>query len=459
MTSIDLIGDPIRKLAEHVATPREGLPLATIAAAKTFILDTIGVGIAGSGEPWASRLVETAGRWGTGDEGTVWGTRHRLPAPVAALVNAYQIHCQEFDCLHDAAVVHPMATLLATAMAWSERRGGVTGRQLLAATVLGVDVAASLGVAARGAMQFFRPAIAGAFGAVAACGALAGLDAGRLAHAFGIVYGHVSGTLQPHVEGLPLLGMQMGFNARGALTAVDLATAGFEGPRGVLEGRYGYFTLFEAGAYDLPPVLAELGRTWRITEVAHKPFPSGRLTHGVVDGLLALQAAHGFVAADVRRVRAAVPRLVHRLVGRPAVPTAAANEARLSLPFVAATALRRGGVDVTDFRSERLGDPDTHALAQRIEIARDDNPDENAMVPVTIEVDMVDGRKYESKVDRVLGSPARPLTREQHLGKFRRCWRYGASPLNDDAREGIIALVDDLESVRDVRELARLTMP
>jgi 2-methylcitrate dehydratase PrpD len=39
------------------------------------------------------------------------------------------------------------------------------------------------------------------------------------------------------------------------------------------------------------PFVAELpaiGRVWRITEVAHKPFPRGRATHGVVDACLTL---------------------------------------------------------------------------------------------------------------------------------------------------------------------------
>jgi len=46
-------------------------------------------------------------------EATVWGTGQRLPvAAAAAMVNAYQIHSQEFDCVHEGAVVHPMAAIL-----------------------------------------------------------------------------------------------------------------------------------------------------------------------------------------------------------------------------------------------------------------------------------------------------------------------------------------------------------
>jgi 2-methylcitrate dehydratase PrpD len=452
--------DAMARLVDHVVTTSyERLSPETIRAVKTFVLDSIGVGIAGSGEAWALPLGACARVWGHGSEATVWGTGQRLPAPSAAMVNAYQIHGLEFDCVHDAAIVHPMATLLSALLADAERRGGADGRTFVTAVAVGVDVAASIGMAPRAAMRFFRPATAGAFGAVAALGALRGLDAERLADAFGIVYGAISGTLQPHVEGSRVLGMQMGFNARAALTAVDLATAGLGGPRDVLEGAYGYFKLFESDAYEVEAVLSDLGRVWRVAELAHKPFPSGRLTHGVIDALRRLQTAHGFTADQVASVRAFVPPLVRRLVGRPDVPAPTASHARLCLPFVAATALLSGTVDVPDFRDDRRADPRVHALARRIEVVADGNADENAMVPQRVEVTLAGGRRHELTVDRVLGSVANPLSREQHLDKFRRCWTYGARKLPPENAGQLIDLVDRLDSVSDVRELVALTVP
>src|SRR5438105_6348071 len=114
--------DPITRFAEHVATTRfEHLSPHAVRALKTFVLDTLGVGVAGTGEAWAPRLLQCARAWGRADESAVWGTSTRLPGPSAALVNAYQIHCMEFDCVHEGAVVHPMATALSAAMAHAER--------------------------------------------------------------------------------------------------------------------------------------------------------------------------------------------------------------------------------------------------------------------------------------------------------------------------------------------------
>ena len=169
--------DAIAAFADHVVrTGFQDLPGDAVNAAKTFILDTLGVGMAGSSGPMASELAETQETWGHRGEARVWGNGKHLPAPAAAMCNAYQVHNSEFDCVHEEAVVHAMTVVLPVALAGAERRRGVSGRDLIAAVTLGVDVAAGLGVAATTGLRFFRPATAGAFGGTAALGKLMGLD-------------------------------------------------------------------------------------------------------------------------------------------------------------------------------------------------------------------------------------------------------------------------------------------
>jgi 2-methylcitrate dehydratase PrpD len=424
--------------------------------AKIFILDSFGVGIAGKAAPFATELLASLQGWGSGDDATAWGHGARLPAPSAALINGFQIHNQEFDCLHEPAVVHAMAGVQSSTLAFAERRGAVSGRDFLLALVLGADIAAGLGVASRAGLRFFRPATAGAFGGVAAMGRLAGFDVARLMDAFGIVYAQIGGTMQSHAEGKPLLPMQVGFCARAAVTAIDLAAAGLEGPHDVFEGIYGYLPLFE-GAWDLEPVWHDLGRSWRIAELSHKPFPAGRATHGGIDGILQLRARHGFGVDDVDSVAVIGPPLLSRLVARPDKPAPSPNYARLCMAYVGAVALLRGGVDLDDFDPDRLNDPAIHALAQRIRMEVDDNPDPNALVPQRIVIALKSGARHEILLPAVLGSPANPLSREQYLAKFRRCWRHGG--LAEAAGERMIALVDRLETLDDVTALLGTMTP
>lgn len=456
--------DLLHRLATHgVETRLDDLPAEARRAARTYVLDTLGVAVAGSGDPWAQRLPGLLPAWGAGDEAALWVHGLRLPAGSAALGNAHFIHCLEYDCVHEGGVVHAMATILSAALAQAERGAAagrpVSGEALLVSVAVGVDVAAAVGEAAQGPMRFFRPATAGAWGAVAAAGRLAGLDADGLCAAWGALYGQLSGTLQPHAEGSPLLALQMGFNARAALAAVDLALTGWPAPRDVLEGPYGYFALFEGGQADPAPAFARLGREWQVARLSHKPFPSGRLTHGAVDGLLQLRERHGFGAEDVARVVVRVPPLAHRLVGRPDVPAPEPAYARLCLPFVAATALLHGTVDVPHFAPEALMDARVHALAQCVEVERLPNPDERAISPQQVEVTLRSGATHGIELPHILGHPEAPLPQAAHLAKFRRNWGYGARPLPAEGGEALIERVERLESLADARELTALLVP
>ena len=153
-------------------TRHDDLPAAAIAAAKTFILDLFGVAVAGSAAPWPRSSSRWRCIWGSGRDARVWVYGTALPAPAAALCNGYQIHNSEYDCVHEAAVVHPMAVLLSATMAHAERVRGVSGCDLLCAIALGVDVGVGIGLGAKAPLRFFRPATAGAFAATAAIGRL-----------------------------------------------------------------------------------------------------------------------------------------------------------------------------------------------------------------------------------------------------------------------------------------------
>ena len=442
------------RFAHHALCTRfEDLSADAVEQAKVFILDTIGVGIAGSSAAGADELSRVAAGWGEGADAVVWGTRKRVPAPTAAFLNGFQAHCQEYDCVHEKAVLHPMATLLPASIAYAERAGGVSGRELIVAVAVGIDVAVSLGVAAREGLKFFRPATSGGFGATAAIGRLAGFDLETLCNAFGIQYGQTSGTMQSHVEGSIVLPMQIGFNGRAALNACDIAATGLPGPRDVFEGQFGYMRLFE-GTWDLQPTWDNLGKTWLVSELSHKPYPAGRATHGGVEGIMTLRAQRGFAADDVESVVVKGPPLIKRLCGRPDVPSPNANYARLCMPFVGAKVLLHGKIDLAHYRGAELADPKTHEIARRITMESDGNPDPNALAPQEVVITLKDGTVLRRRCEVMLANPARRFTREQHLAKFHRCLEFAESPLRPGTGETLTDLVDRLEQLADVRALA-----
>lgn len=456
--------DSIEQLTAHVVrTSFDDFPQNVVDAAKKFVLDSIGVGIAGSSGPWVGELVnaqESPPETGTA---RVWGRSTILGAHAAALCNAYQMHNSEYDCVHEKAVIHPLTVVLAASLADIDRVRStsdekISGRRLIKAVTLGIDVACHLGVASESPLRFFRPGTCGAFGATAAVATLRSFDADRLTNAFGIVLAQLCGTMQAHTEGSPLLGMQMGFNARNALTACDLAEQGIPGPRNILEGPFGFYALFE-GSHRLAEVIPLLGKIWRITEVAHKPFPSGRATHGIVEACLTFRRERPFDPASIRRVSVAVPPLTHHLVGRPVKTEMDENYARLCAQFVAARALIGGNVVSEDFTPTGRHDSVTLDLASRVDIKSNHDSDPNALSPIQLEIENTSGSVFEITIDTVIGHPSKPMDRDAWLTKFRNNWRRSIHPLTESACERVIDQIDVLPSLKDTAMIVDELVP
>jgi len=435
------------RLLDHVlGLAWSDLPEDARLAAKTFLHDTLCVGVAGRNAFGADAIFDAASSW-SGPHGgcDVLGRKASLTAPYAAFVNAYQIHSQEFDCVHEPAVAHPMATVVAALLAEAQRGHPVRGADFLAALCGGVDVVATLGVVVTSPLKFFRPATAGVFGSVAALCRLRRLDRQVALDAFGYALAFASGTMQAHLEGKPALAVQVAAAARSAIEAVDLAVRGMQAAHASIDGPFGYLSLFE-DRIDLA-AFGLLGRVHRVTELSWKPFPTGRAAHGAIVATQQLMKIHGFAAADVESLVYRAPPLIARLVGRRPVQGMKIAHARLCLAYLCAVVLTRGTVGLGDFDEASLTDPALLALAERITVEADGSLDPSAFVPALACIALKDGRGLTQAVTDQYGSPAWPLSREAHLDKAAACLAFGGL---GDRHERIAAALAELDDCDDV---------
>ena len=397
---------------------------ATLHALRIFFADTLAVGIAGQCNPAADGILaamQQAG--GTGGVSCLGRPGVALPPHQAAVVNGFQIHCLEWDGLHEPSVVIALCASVAALHADLHQQD-VSYGDLLLAFAVGVETAVFFGSAAASAPRFFRPSAAGVMGAAMALGKLRGYDRDQLHNLLGLAYSQAGGTMQAHWEGSEALALQVGFAARAALTAVDLVAHSITGPHEVVSGKFGYFSLIE-NPQDLDGALATWGAPWKITEMAHKPFPAGRATQAVLTALLDMRAARDFDADEVVSIRAEVPSLIALLVSRPLSPDMSPAYARLCLEYVVPRMLLDRTVDPLRFTSDWFGAADVAELASRIECAVNDNPDPNALGPQTVAVSLADGTRMEQFVDAPLGAPGRALNSDQRVEKVARCFAAG----------------------------------
>ncbi|MYB38374.1 MAG: MmgE/PrpD family protein [Gammaproteobacteria bacterium] len=411
--------DLLERLAELAAeTGFDDLPPAAVAATETFLLDALAVGVAGRTGPWREETLRAALAWGDGGTARILGDGLRAPPTTAAFVNAFQMHCLEFDCVHEGAVAHAMTAVAAAALAQADAVP-VSGARLLLSLALGVEVAVALGVAARAPLRFFRPATVGVFGAAVAVGVLRGFDVEAIRRCFGHALGLAAGTMQAHEEGKPTLPLQLGAAARAGIVAAELAGAGVPAPHQALEGRHGYLPLFET-AFDTAEVARHAGITWRVTELSHKPYPSGRATHGGIDAVLRLRAA-GVAPNNLAGLTLEAPPLIHQLVLRPARPGMDASYARLCFAYTGALALACGRVGIEHFAATELGRADRLELAGRFKATLSRVADPAAFTPQTLTAELHNGSSKTVRIDALPGSPARPLLPAEQEEKVSAC--------------------------------------
>jgi 2-methylcitrate dehydratase PrpD len=386
------------------------LPDGVRADAVRLLADTLAVGAAGSTAPGAEGVLAAAQVWGSGAEARLIGSAQLLPASGAAFVNAFRIHCLEWDAVHEPAVVHALSVVTAALGASIDRMGGCDPDEALVALAVGVDIASGLGVAATSPLKFFRPATAGCIGAALAVARIERVAA--IEDVLGLAYSFCAGTMQAHVEGSIALPLQVANAARSAIMAVDLVKAGLSGPHDALEGPFGYFQLIDDGS--LASYTDRIGDAWLISDVSTKPFPSGRASHGALGALADLHPR----AADIAWVELFAPPLIKRLVGRPFLTEMTPAYARLCLPLLAALILRNGQIDPRRFTPATFADPDIIDLAGRVIVNDDGNPDPNALSPQRLVVTLKDGSTIEQAIPATLGSPGAPLSPDQAAAKL-----------------------------------------
>jgi 2-methylcitrate dehydratase PrpD len=426
----------VDKLIAFCCTPH-GFSQVTQNYAKQLLRDTLAVGIAGSSAPGAADVRATAQTFGAGNDASILGVTLKLPAASAAFVNSFQIHCLEWDAVHEPAVVHALSVVTGVLISIAQRKGNITEDQFLSALIIGVDIAAGFGVASLSSLKFFRPATAGILGATLAAAILESFSPTQMKNALGLAYAQVSGTMQAHVEGSIALPLQIAFAARSAITAIDLVKNNLTGPHDSIEGPYGYFKLIETES-DLSRYFDTLGKRWLINDVSIKPYPTGRAAHATLATLQSLRTKYNFLLSDIERIDATLTPLAYRLVARPMISALTPAYARLCLPFLAALSLRDGTINPMLITHQSFSDPVIQDLSKKIFIKSDDNPDVNALSPQHVRIILKSGEKHECTIPHTLGHPAFPMTQAQIKAKFDLCCTLAESYLIESSKEALL---------------------
>src|SRR3970040_3092247 len=156
---------------------------------KLLMLDALGCALYGADLQWSRILQATPEKIDATRTCSVWGTKKKLSAPHAALVNGTQVQGFELDDVHRAGVLQVGAVVLPALIAITELRPGMSGREFLTAAVAGYEIGPRVGICMGPehiAQGWHSGATLGVFSAAAGAARGLRLDPGKTGHALGI---------------------------------------------------------------------------------------------------------------------------------------------------------------------------------------------------------------------------------------------------------------------------------
>ncbi|WP_151638559.1 MmgE/PrpD family protein [Noviherbaspirillum aerium] len=345
-------------------------------------------------------------------QAAILGRRERVDIANAAMINGISSHTFDFDDTHLKTIIHPAGPVASAVLALGEHIGS-TGREMIDALVLGIEVSCRLGNAVypnhydRG---WHITGSTGMLGSAAACSRLLKLDAARTQMALGIAASQPIGLREQF--GTMTKPFHPGGAAKAGLMAALMAKHGYTASKRALEAPRGLLQVF-SDKTDWAEVTEKLGETWEIEINTYKPFACGIVIHPSIDGCVQLRNQHNLKPEDISKVTIKVHSLVLELTGKKT--PADGLQGKFSVYHSCAAGIIFGRAGEHEYSDEVVNREDVVALRSKVEAIVDDSIDE-ASSDVTIET--TDGRTLHVFVEHAVGSVERPMTDEQLKAKF-----------------------------------------
>jgi len=444
------------RLAEKVlAFSRKDMTLRAMNIARTGIIDTIGVTLAGVPEDCTQILLRIPGVATAPGKALIFGSTRRTSALDAALINGTASHALDYDDFSSDFGGHQSVPLVAPLFALAEERGA-NGIQVMVAYAAGLEALIRLARAVNFVHYdkgWHPTATLGVFGAAAACGHLIGLDKARMATAFALAASMSSGLKANF--GSMTKPFHVGHCARNGLLAALMAEQGFEARHGVMEHKQGFLDVYNGpGLHDAEKIFADWAKPVELEApgIALKQFPCCGSTHPAIAMMLKLVKEERITAADVAKIEILphARRMPHTDNPWPVTPL----QAKFSVQYGVVRALISGAPRIAHFEGTAALEPEVQRLLGLVSTAPHPDMPRNGADQWGAEVIVTthDGRRLSRRVNQMVGRGGdNPMTSDELWEKFTDCAERGIP------RENIAPLFDRLESLEETSDIGAIT--
>ncbi len=429
------------KLSAYMSEARgRTLPGEVIEKAKHHILDTFAAMVSGAELPPGRSAIQFARAYG-GEKVATVAASSILCGPIeAALANGVLAHADETDDSWPNGW-HPGCNVVPAALAVGEQFG-ISGMHFLRAATLGYDIGARMLTALRpGVFDTHKSthSIGGVFGAAAAAGCAAGLNAQQMRWLLDYTAQQSSGIAAwdrdtDHIEKGFVFG---GMPARSGVTSALLVHSGWTGVDDILSGDDN-FLLANAPHGDINALIDKLGERYEIMRTSIKKWTVGSPIQAPLDALEIMLKKKPFEADQVREV--VIRMTPGSVVDNREMPDVCIQH-MIAVMLIDKTATFRSAHD-----KPRMKDP--AILRQRAKVRLEPG----AGRPLVV-VTLMDGTRLSEDVTAVLGTLSNPMTRDQVVAK---CRELMAPVLGASASAKLIERTLSLENVNNIRDLRPL---
>ncbi len=429
------------------------LPDEVIEKTQQHILDTLAAMISGSELTPGRAALQFIAAYGGKEVATVAASKIVCGPIEAALANGVLAHADETDDSHAPSQSHPGCAVVPAALAAGERFG-ISGTHFLRAVALGYDIGPRFTMTL-GGQQFEAEShwsthsISPLFGAAAAAGCAASLNAAQMRFLLGYTAHQSSGLGAwnrdtEHIQKAFHFG---GMTARSGVTSALIVQAGWTGVEDILSGKDNFFQAYNPHA-DPAGLAEKLGERFEILRTNIKKWPVGSPIQAALDALEMLRKQRPFHSNEVQQVSVRLATDEAAIVNNREIPD-------ICLQHMAAVMLMDKTVTFSSAHDKgRMKDAATLREREKVKLIPDEELERLMPLRVAIvELQLTDGTHLTQRVDNVRGTPPNPMTREEIVAKGRDLM----APILGTAQcAKLVEKLLDLEQVKDIRELRPL---
>lgn len=349
------------------------------------------------------------------------GTGKDLVLKEAVFLNGLNAHALDYDDGTNSGIIHLGSPIFSLLIPLSQRYD-ISVEDMLKAAIIGYEASYTMAVSIQPghkAMGYHATGTCGTLGATLAASYMLDFTEEESFEAFSAACVAASGMLKVLDDGSELKPYNVAKTSLLALTALQMAKAGFKGHPDPLGGRGFLKMMTGRDDIELKPVL--LNGTYAIMKSYTKPYASCRYTHPSVEAAIHLGAKvkpEEVASIDIRTYDLAVAGHEHTEIP-------GSYSAKMSIPYATAVGLIFGKAGLLEFSEEMVKRPDILELVRKIKVTADYEMSKAfpAKQTAVVTIYTKDG-EYSEQVDFPKGEPENPLSDAEFRTRYNDLMSY-----------------------------------